>query len=484
MGGAAEYDSSMRSSVKPETLAALKTAAGDGGWLDSSSDLSAYTIDFRRLYRGRTPLVLLPRTVDEVARILAICDRNGVGVVPHGGNTSYCGGATPDESDSQVVLAMKRLNRVRHIDPANDSMILEAGCTLAEAHAAAESQDRMFPLTLGSQGTALIGGNLSTNAGGTAVLRYGMMRDLVLGLEVVLADGRVLAGLKSLRKDNTGYDVKSLFIGAEGTLGIITAASLKLFPVPRDSATALVGLESARRALELLAHLKKAAGDGVTTFELMPRFAVELTVEHVSGVANPLDQRAEWYVLVELTSPNPRQRLADLLSDSLQEAAAQGMVLDASIATSLAQSQSMWKLRESVPEAQRRHGASLKHDISVPVSRIPELIEHGAELIRRLAPEGQVVSYGHVGDGNLHFNVSQRPGTADEAFLARAKPLESAMFDLVESLGGSISAEHGIGRLKAAELAARADPTELSVMRAVKHALDPKGILNPGKVLA
>jgi FAD/FMN-containing dehydrogenase len=216
----------------------------------------------------------------------------------------------------------------------------------------------------------------------------------------------------------------------------------------------------------------------------MPRFAVELTVEHVSGVANPLDQRAEWYVLVELTSPNPRQRLADLLSDSLQEAAAQGMVLDASIATSLAQSQSMWKLRESVPEAQRRHGASLKHDISVPVSRIPELIEHGAELIRRLAPEGQVVSYGHVGDGNLHFNVSQRPGTADEAFLARAKPLESAMFDLVESLGGSISAEHGIGRLKAAELAARADPTELSVMRAVKHALDPKGILNPGKVLA
>jgi len=380
----------MRSSVKPETLAALKAAAGEGGWLDSSSDLSAYTVDFRRLYRGATPLVLLPRSVEQVATIMAICDRDGVGVVPQGGNTGYCGGATPDESDSQIVLAMKRLNRVRHIDPANDSMILEAGCTLAEAHAAAQSRDRMFPLTLGSQGTAQIGGNLSTNAGGTAVLRYGMMRDLVLGLEVVLADGRVLCGLKCLRKDNTGYDVKSLFVGAEGTLGIITAACLKLFPMSRDSVAALVGLESASRALELLTHLKGAAGDGLTTFELMPRFAVELTVEHVPGVANPLTLGAEWYVLVELTSPNPRQRLAELLSESLEQAAAQGMLLDAAIAASIAQSQAMWKLRESVPEAQRRHGASLKHDISVPVSRIPELIERGAELIRRLVPEGQV----------------------------------------------------------------------------------------------
>ena len=280
----------MRSPLKPETLAELKVAAGDGGWIDSSGDLSAYTVDFRGLYRGATPLVLLPRTVDQVAHIMAICHRREVGVVPHGGNTSYCGGATPDESGSQIVLAMKRLNRIRQIDPANDSMILEAGCTLAEAHAAAGTEDRMFPLTLGSQGTAQLGGNLSTNAGGTAVLRYGMMRDLVLGLEVVLADGRMLSGLKSLRKDNTGYDVKSLFIGAEGTLGVITAACLKLFPMPRDSATALVGIESANCALDLLSYLKQAAGDGLTTFELMPRFAVELTVEHIRGVANPLDQ--------------------------------------------------------------------------------------------------------------------------------------------------------------------------------------------------
>jgi FAD/FMN-containing dehydrogenase len=474
----------MRSPIKPETLAELKTAAGDGGWLDSAGDLSAYTVDFRRLYRGATPLVLLPRTVDQVARIMSICHRDAVGVVPHGGNTGYCGGATPDESGSQIVIALKRLHRVRLIDAGNDSMILEAGCTLAEAHAAAESQDRMFPLTLGSQGTAQIGGNLSTNAGGTAVLRYGMMRDLVLGLEVVLADGRVMSGLKSLRKDNTGYDVKSLFIGAEGSLGIITAACLKLFPIPRDTATALVGIESPHRALELLRHLKQAAGDALSTFELMPRFAVGLTVEHIPGVANPLDQGASWYVLVELTSPNPRQRLTESLGDALQEAAVAGIVQDASIAASIAQSQAMWKLRESIPEAQRRHGASLKHDISVPVSRIPELIERGAELVRRLAPEGDVVSYGHVGDGNLHFNVSRRPESPEAAFLARAKPLESAMYDLVESLGGSISAEHGIGRLKAAELAARADPAELSVMRAVKHALDPKGILNPGKVLS
>ncbi|HEX4152559.1 MAG TPA: FAD-binding oxidoreductase [Steroidobacteraceae bacterium] len=469
--------------LKPLTLAELKAAAGDGGWLDSSSDLSAYIIDFRRLYRGATPLVLRPRSVDQVARLLAICHRDGLAVVPQGGNTGYCGGATPDESGSQIVLSMQRLNRVRQIDPANDSMILEAGCTLAEAHAAAEAQDRMFPLTLGSQGTAQIGGNLSTNAGGTAVLRYGMMRDLVLGLEVVLADGRVLHGLKSLRKDNTGYDVKSLFVGAEGTLGIITAASLKLFPKPRDTATSLVGIATPQRALELLAHLKRAAGDGLTTFELMPRFAVELTVEHVPGVANPLDQGAAWYVLAELSSANPRQRLAELLSEALQEAAAAGVVLDASLASSIAQAQAMWKLRESVPEAQRRHGASLKHDISVPVSRIPELIERGTELVRRLAPEGDVVSYGHVGDGNLHFNVSQRPDAPAAAFLARAEPLEAAIFDLVESLDGSISAEHGIGRLKAAELAARADPAELEVMQAVKRALDPKGILNPGKVL-
>jgi FAD/FMN-containing dehydrogenase len=474
----------MPSPPRPEALEELKSAVGEGGWLDASSDLSAYTIDFRRLYKGVTPLVLMPREVAQVARILCICDRDELAVVPHGGNTSYCGGATPDESGSQIVLSLQRLNRVRRIDVADYSMVVEAGCTLAEVQAAAQSKDRLFPLSLGSQGTAQIGGNLSTNAGGTAVLRYGMMRDLVLGLEVVLADGRVMSGLRGLRKDNTGYDLKSLFIGAEGTLGVITAACLKLFPKPADIATALVGLETPQHALELLGHLRSTAGEELTAFELMPRIAVELTARHIPGVANPLDQNAPWYALVELSAASAGERLAGVLGESLQEAAERWLLKDASIATSLAQSHAMWKLRESVPEAQRHHGASLKHDVSVPISKIPELIERGSALVHRLVPEGEVVSYGHMGDGNLHFNVSQRLGAQSAAFLAHAGPLETAMFDLVESLGGSISAEHGIGRLKAAELARRADPVKLAAMRALKTALDPKGILNPGKVLA
>jgi FAD/FMN-containing dehydrogenase len=466
-----------------KTLGELKAAVGSGSWLDSGDDIAPYTTDFRGLYHGATPLVLLPRSVDEVANILRICNREEVAVVPHGGNTSYCGAATPDEAGSQIVLSLRRLNRVRQIDAANFSMIIEAGCTLSEAQAAAREADRLFPLSLGSEGTAQIGGNLSTNAGGTAVVRYGMMRDLVLGLEVVLADGRVLAGLKSLRKDNTGYDVKSLFVGAEGTLGVITAASLKLFPRPADTATALVGIDSPQHALDLLAILRTAAGDQVTSFELMPRMAVELTVKHVPGVADPLDQNAPWYLLIELSSPNPRQELMTLLSTTLEEAAARGTITDAMLASSSAQAQAMWKLRESVPEAQRRHGASLKHDVSVPVSAIPTLIEEGSALVRRLAPEGDVVSYGHAGDGNLHFNVSQKPGSDVKSFMARGRVLELAVFDLVESLGGSISAEHGIGRLKAAEFARRADPVELAVMHELKRALDPKGIMNPGKVL-
>jgi len=465
------------------TLGELKAAVGSGSWLEAPEDVAPFLSDFRRLYHGATPLVLLPRNVDQVAQILRVCNREEVAVVPHGGNTGYCGGATPDEAGSQIVLSLRRLNRIRQIDAANYSMIIEAGCTLAAAQAAAREADRLFPLSLGSEGTAQIGGNLSTNAGGTAVLRYGMMRDLVLGLEVVLADGRVLEALKSLRKDNTGYDVKSLFVGAEGTLGVITAACLKLFPQPADSATALVGIDSPQHALDLLADLRTAAGDQVTSFELMPRLAVQLTVKHVPGVADPLSQNAPWYLLIELTSPNPRQDLATLLTATLEEAAARGAVVDAMFATSMAQAQAMWKLRESVPEAQRHHGASLKHDVSVPVSAIPTLISQGSALVRRLAPEGDVISYGHAGDGNLHFNVSQKAGADVKSFIARGPVLELAMFDLVESLGGSISAEHGIGRLKAAEFARRADPVELAVMHELKRALDPKGIMNPGKVL-
>src|ERR1700676_1847242 len=466
-----------------KTLGELKAAAGDGSWLEAPDAVDPFLTDFRRLYHGATPLVLLPRDVAVVAQILRICNRESVAVVPHGGNTSYCGAATPDESGTQIVLSMRRLKRIRRLDAADYSMIVESGCTLAEAQAAAREADRLFPLSLGSEGTAQIGGNLSTNAGGTAVLRYGMMRDLVLGLEVVLADGRVLESLKSLRKDNTGYDVKSLFVGAEGTLGVITAACLKLFPQPADTATALAGIDSPQHALDLLARLRTVAGDQVTSFELMPRLAVELTVKHIPGVADPLDQKAPWYLLIELTSPNPRQELGTLLNAALEDAAVRGILVDAMFATSMAQAQAMWKLRETVQEAQRRHGASLQHDVSVPVSAIPALIEEGSALVRRLAPEGQVIPYGYACDGNLHFSVSQRPESDIKKFVASGLVFELAMFDLVESLGGSISAEHGIGRLKAAEFARRADPVELALMHELKRALDPKGILNPGKVL-
>jgi FAD/FMN-containing dehydrogenase len=465
------------------TLADLRAAVGTGGWADAPNDVAPYLEDFRRLYRGATPLVLLPRETTDVARIMMICTRDAVAVVPHGGNTSYCGGATPDETGTQVVISMRRMHRIRHVDPDNDSMLVDAGCTLAAVQSAARAADRLFPLSLGSEGTAQIGGNLSTNAGGTAVLRYGMMRDLVLGLEVVLADGRVLPALKGLRKDNTGYDVKNLFIGAEGTLGIITAACLKIYALPADVATAIAGVATPEQALALLVRLRAAAGDQVTTFELMPRRAVEMTVATIAGVADPLAQDAAWYVLVELSSPNAAQDLSSLLAERLSAAAESGTILDALVSTSGAQAAAMWKLRESIPEAQSRHGASLKHDVSVPISAIPRLIAAGTRLIATLAPEGEVVAYGHVGDGNLHFNVSQRKGTERDAFLARKAPLEEAMFDLVESLGGSFSAEHGIGRLRAAQFARRADPVELALMRDLKRTLDPQGLLNPGKVL-
>jgi FAD/FMN-containing dehydrogenase len=464
------------------TLERLKSAVGAGGWLEAPDDVEPYVIDFRRLYRGRTPLVLQPRDTRGVVHVMSICHDADVAVVPHGGNTGYCGGATPDESGAQIVLSLRRMNRVRAVDAAADAIIVEAGCTLAAVQAAASEAGRLFPLSLGSEGTAQIGGNLSTNAGGTAVLRYGMMRDLVLGLEVVLPDGRLWSRLKTLRKDNTGYDLKSLFVGAEGTLGVITAASLKLFPQPVDSATALVGTPSPRHALALFGRLRAAVGENLSGFELLPRRAVELTVEHIAGVANPLAAAAPWYVLMEIGMPNRRDNPAELLGAEL-DAAAADTVGDAMVASSMAQAQAMWKLRESVPEAQRHHGASLKHDISVPVSAVPDLIERGAALVRRLAPEGELVAYGHLGDGNLHFNVSYA-GSHTQAFLSHHLPLQEAIFDLVAELGGSFSAEHGIGRLKAAELARRADPVELSLMRDLKRALDPKGIMNPGKVLA
>jgi FAD/FMN-containing dehydrogenase len=381
------------------------------------------------------------------------------------------------------VLSLKRLNRIRSVDAANYSLIAEAGCVLARVQRAADEADRCFPLSLGSEGSCQIGGNLSTNAGGLSVLRYGMMRDLVLGLEVVLADGRLLPALSALRKDNTGYDVRSLFLGAEGTLGVITAASLRLFPKIRARATALAAVPEVRAAVELLARLRDASSDRVSSFELIPRIGIELTTRHIAGVSDPLDRPYPWYVLCELGASRAADPLDAVLEEALGGALTEGVVLDAAVARSERERAALWKLRESIPEAQRLHGAGLKHDVSVPVAALPEFVTRASQWVSANVPDGLLIAYGHVGDGNLHFNLSVAPGAERERFLAREEPVRRAIHDLVSEFGGSFSAEHGIGRLKVGELERYTSPVELALMRAVKRAFDPHGIMNPGKVL-
>jgi len=461
----------------------ILTAQAQGAGPASPPDLEPYLTDQRRLYHGRALAVVLPRVATEVTDVLAFCNRHGIGVVPQGGNTSYCGGATPDDSGRQIVVSLSRLNRIRHLDALDYSIVAEAGCVLAQVQRAADESQRFFPLSLGSEGTCQVGGNLATNAGGVHVLRYGMMRDLVLGLEVALADGRLLSSLGTLRKDNTGYDVKSLFLGAEGTLGIITAASLKLFPKLRAFAAAFAAVADPRAAVTLLARLRDASGDRVSSFELIPRIAVDLTARHIPGVRDPLDAPHAWYVLCELTSSRAEDPLESLLEHALADAMEEKLVLDAAVARGESDRAAFWKLRETIPEAQRRDGASLKHDISVPVASIPGFIEQASGWLAGHVPEGRLVAYGHVGDGNLHFNMNQAPGADRAAFLAREEPVKRAVHELVRDFGGSFSAEHGIGRLKVGELERYAPPVELDLMRAIKRTLDPNGILNPGKVL-
>ncbi len=466
----------------PDLLSHLRSIVGPSGYLDQAADIEPYLVDHRKLYHGATALVLRPDSTDQVSRILAACNEAGVGVVPFGGNTSYCGGTVPNEDGSEIVLSLARLKRVRTIDAVNNTMIVEAGCVLAEVQKAAEGVDRLFPLSLGSEGSCQIGGNLSTNAGGTAVLHYGMTRDLVLGLEVVLADGRVLDGLKGLRKDNTGYDLKHLFMGAEGTLGVITAASLKLFPRPVSAATALIAVPTPQAAVELLGRLRTATGS-LTTFELMPRIGLELTVKHISGVSDPFDAPSPWYVLAEATSPRAGDPLESIMEAALGDAMEAGLLADAVVAQSEAQRQMFWRIREQIPEAQRQEGASIKHDVSVMISRLPAFMEEGAAIVKRLAPTARLVAYGHLGDGNLHFNVTVPVGGDGKQFLASAPAINEAIHDLIAEYRGSISAEHGIGRLKREELEHYKSSAELEVMRAVKQALDPNGIMNPGKVV-
>jgi len=469
--------------VPAAAIGALREILGPGGWLDSPADRAPFEADFRGLHRGPTPLVALPDSTARVAALVGLCARERIAIVPQGGNTSYCGGATPRPAGNEILVSLRRLRRIRTVDAAGDSMTAEAGCVLAELQAAADAAGRLLPMSLGSEGSATLGGIVSTNAGGTAVLRYGMMRALVLGLEVVLPDGRLLNQLSSLRKDNTGYDLKQLFIGAEGTLGIVTAATLRLFPRAASTATALAALPSPAAALALLARMRESLGDSVTTFELMPRLAVDFVCRHVSGSRDPFGSPHPWYALVEAAvsagDPGFTARFEAVLAAAMESREME----DAVIAATGAQREAFWRLRETIPEAQRHEGASLKHDISVDPGRLPAFITEGEALVSRLAPGARLVAYGHLGDGNLHFNLSEPAGGDGGTLARRAQAIRRAVHDLVAAHGGSFSAEHGIGQSKVGELERYEDPAALDVMLAIKRALDPNGIMNPGKVL-
>jgi FAD/FMN-containing dehydrogenase len=462
-------------------LQACRDVVGADRVLVDLADVGPYAVDFWRAIEGSTPAVLRPRTTEQVTRLVALAAEQRVALVPQGGNTGLVGGGIPDATGRQVVLSLAGLDRVRAVDPAGEWLVAEAGCTLAAVQAAADAAGRLFPLSLGSEGTCRIGGNLASNAGGVNVIRYGMARELVLGLEVVLADGRVWDGLRTLRKDNTGYDLKQLFLGAEGSLGVITAASLRLFARPRERATVFAAVPSPDSAVTLLAHGKDRFAELISSFELMAGGCVECAVAHLPGVRHPLATTAPWYVLVELAWSLP-EGLAAAAEAWLADALEAGLVLDATLAASEAQRAMLWRMREELSPAMREEGRVIRNDVSVPVGRIPELIAKGLPLVAELAPEGRLLPFGHVGDGNLHFNILVPPG-ADDLGPLRDR-LQHAACDLVQDLGGSISAEHGIGRLKRDELAARKSPVELELMRRLKRALDPENVLNPGVILA
>jgi FAD/FMN-containing dehydrogenase len=468
--------------ISSSCLQAIKDLLGPQGYLESEADRAPFEVDFRGIHRGRTPLVALPQSTDQVARLVRYCADHKIGIVPQGGNTSYCGGATPRAGNNEIVVTLRRMNRIRSVDALNDSLTADAGCVLETLQEAAAAANRLLPMSLGSEGSCTLGGVVSTNAGGTAVLRYGMMRDLVLGLEVVLPDGRVLDQLRALRKDNTGYDVKQLFIGAEGTLGIVTAACLKLFPKPAGIATAMVALASPAAALDLLVALKSGLGAAVTTFEIIPRIALEFVCRHIDGTRDPFSESYPWYVLAEISLPQADSDLSDRFESVLADAIAQGRAINAVTATSEAQREALWRLRETIPEAQRQEGAGLKHDISVESQRLPQFIDEGRALLARIVPQARLVAYGHLGDGNLHFNLSPA-NAADHSLAAAADQARRAVHDLVAGYGGSISAEHGIGQLKVAELQRYEDPVALALMHRIKKTIDPLGIMNPGKVL-
>ena len=466
-----------------DLIHALVAAVGAPHVLTDVVDMAPHLTDWRGRYTGSALAVVKPSNTAEVAAVVRACADANVPMVPQGGNTGLCGGATPLDDGASVVIKLSRMHRIRNVDPLNDAIVVEAGCTLSAVQEAAAAADRLFPLSLASEGSCEVGGNLSTNAGGVHVLRYGNMRELALGLEIVLPDGRVWDGLRALRKDNTGYDLKQLFIGAEGTLGIVTAAVLKLFPRPRTHATAWVSVANPNAAVALLGQLRQHCGDRVAAFEIAGRSAVQLVLKHIPGARTPLAGDPQWSVLIELEDAADDAPLNDLLERELGAAVEAGLVEDAVIATSLSQAQALWALRENISEAQRIEGVSIKHDIAVPVSRIPEFLARADAALLRVWPDLRIVTFGHIGDGNLHYNLSKPDALQNADFIDRTPDVNRIVHDLVTEIGGSISAEHGLGQLKRFEITRYKSEVELDLMRAVKRSLDPRGLMNPGKVL-
>jgi D-lactate dehydrogenase (cytochrome) len=463
--------------LSPELIARFRAIVGDKYAVTEAADIAPFISEERGLFHGRSPLVLRPGSTAEVSAVCRLASAHKIALVPQGGNTGLVGGQTPH--NGEVVVSTRRLDKIRDLDTASNTMTCEAGVVLQVAQQKAAEVDRLFPLSLGAEGSCTIGGNLSTNAGGTAALAFGVAREMALGLEVVLADGRILNGLSKLK--NTGYDLRNLFIGAEGTLGIITAATLKLFPKPRAVETAFVGLKSPADALKLLSISQNEAAGALTSFELLSDIAVDFSVRHGIDIRNPLGSKHAWYVLMELSSPRTDARA--VLESILAQGLERGIVDDAAIAANLSQRSAFWKLRDEMSAAQKPEGGSIKHDISVPVAAVPAFIGEANAAVVKLIPGARVVPFGHLGDGNIHYNVSQPIGANTADFMNRWHEVNAIVFEIVLRMGGSISAEHGIGVLKRDELPEVKDKVAIELMRAIKSAFDPLGIMNPGKVL-
>jgi FAD/FMN-containing dehydrogenase len=474
-------------SLSPAPSAALldrfAAIVGEEHVLRDQKDIAPRLIEDRGLYHGASPMVLKPGSVQQVSEILALASETGTAVVPQTGNTGLVGAQTPREGKQDILISLERMNRIRDVDPVANLMVVDAGCILADVQAAAEKVNRLFPLSLGSEGSCRIGGNLSTNAGGTAVLAYGNMRQLCIGLEVVLPTGEIWNGLRRLKKDNTGYDLRDLFIGAEGTLGIITGAVLKLFPQPLGHQVAFAGLKSVEDALKLFEKASNLCGTALTGFELMPRIGVEFTARNIDGVRDPLETRHAWYVLIDVSTSDSAATAETMMQTLLEQGFEEGIIDDAVLASSVAQQKALWHMRESMSGAQKPEGGSIKHDVSVPVSRIPQFMAEAEKAVLAAIPGARVCAFGHIGDGNIHYNISQPIGADKAEFIGRWHEMNVIVHGIVLAHNGSISAEHGIGQLKRDELALVRDGIEIELMKRVKRAFDPANIMNPGKVV-